>query len=145
MGLDAVVYRNRNNLPFDPERVGACLDPRTGEYYFQDSTPERRFSEDALVALDKHLGNVNAIESLSQAVERSLGRRDSILQEKVLFSGTHAGDVIEPVDFDQLSTEIAEVRRSLIVNQMPELAEFIQSMEDLLKAAAKEENPIVFR
>ena len=144
MGLDAVVYKNRKSLPFDPELVGAVLDVNTGEFYFQDSAAERRFTGTALVAASRHLGNVSAVESLSEAVERSLGRQDSVLLNRVLFSGTHSGDVIEPRHFQQLGTEIEEVRKSLVPDQVPELAEFLRSMEDLLKAALQEGNPIVF-
>ncbi len=145
MGLDAVVYRNRKNLPFDPEQVGAALDARTGEFYFQDSAAAgKRFNGKVVVAVSRHLGNVSAVDFLLEAVERSLGRQDSLLQNKVLFSGTHAGDVIEPLHLHQLGVEIDEVRRSSLVNQVPALAEFVRNMEDLLKAALEEGNPIVF-
>ena len=47
MGLDAIVYRHKANLPFDPDSVGAVLDESTGEYYFPDpvleSAREREF------------------------------------------------------------------------------------------------------
>jgi len=143
MGLHAVVYKNRKNLPFDPEQVGATLDGRTGEFYFQDSSAEKRFNGKVVVAVNRHFGNVSAVDRLSKAVERSLGRQNSLLQNKVLFNGTHAGDVIEPVHLHRLGAEIEEVRSSSLVNQLPALAEFIR-MEDLLKAALEEGNPIVF-
>jgi hypothetical protein len=144
MGLNGIVYRNRRSLPFDPEQAGAALDARTGEFYFQDSAQEKRFNGGVVVAVSRHLGNVNTVDSLSQAVERSLGRQDSLLQNRVLFSGTHAGDVIEPAQFDQLGAEIEEVRKSPMADQVPGLAKFIRSMGDLLEAALEEGNPIVF-
>ena len=33
MGLDAVVYLKKTNLPFDADALGALLDSTTGEYY----------------------------------------------------------------------------------------------------------------
>jgi hypothetical protein len=83
MSLDAVVYKNRSNLPFDPERVGAALDARTGEFYFQDRKAEERFNGNTVVSVSRHLGSVSAVDSLSEAVGRSLGRRDSLLEDKV--------------------------------------------------------------
>jgi hypothetical protein len=144
MGLNAVVYKNRDRLPFDPERVGAKHDPRTGEYYFQDNSSAKEFGEDAALALEKRLGNVEAIEFLSEAVERALCRPDSLLQRKFLFNGTHSGDVIEHTEFDQLRAELAEVRRSAVFRQMSVLADFVQSIDDLLATASRESNPVVF-
>lgn len=144
MGLNAVVYKHRDHLPFDPERVGAKHDPRTGEYYFQDDARAKEFGEDAVVALEKRLGNMEAIESLSETIESALGRPDSLLQRRVLFSGTHSGDVIPHAEFDQLRAEILQVRRSAAFRQMPVLADFIQSMDDLLATASRESNPVVF-
>jgi hypothetical protein len=144
MGLDAVVYRNKKNLPFDPEASGALLDTRTGEFYFKHSATEKQLSDEILIASSRRLGNVRAIESLSEAVERCLGRHDALILRKVLYSGTHAGDVIEPVYFDELRAEIAELQRCPIVAKMPDVLEFARDMQDLVEAGLTERNPIVF-
>lgn len=144
MGLDAVVYKGRRSLPFIPEEVGAILEPKTGEFYFADSKIEKRFNSEGVIATSKRLGNASTIGSLSEVVELALRRDKSILQDKVLFSGTHSGDVIEPTDFVQLRAELDEVRGSSPHNKVPILAEFVLNMEDLLDAALKESNPIVF-
>jgi hypothetical protein len=143
MSLEAVVYRGRRNLKFDPEQAGAALDARTGEYYFQDTEAERRFG-DAVIAVDRHLGNVSTVQFLSDAVAGLLGRRDTLLQARVLFDGTHAGDAIDPGQFQELASELAEIRKSSKVDQLPEISEFVRNMEDLVKAATEEGNPIVF-
>lgn len=143
MSLEAVVSRSRRNLRFDPEQVGAALDAKTGEYYLMDVEAERQVGGDAVIAVERHLGNVSTVRFLSDAVGRLLGRRDTLLQTKVLFNGTHAGDTIEPVQFQRLASELAEIRKSN-VDRFPGLSEFIRNMEDLIKAAREEGNPIVF-
>jgi hypothetical protein len=142
MGLNAVVYRNREHLPFDPEKFGAAFDERTGEYYAQKSKAAD-FDEDTVVALSRRLGNVGTIDGLAEAVQRSLGP-NSLLQSKVLFSGTHAGDVIEVDSLDRLTGELAEVRSKTRLRPEPLLSEFVRSMEELVEAALYEGNPIVF-
>jgi len=42
MGLDAVVYKSKSNLAFDPDSVGAVLDARTGEYYVPEAATEEK-------------------------------------------------------------------------------------------------------
>ena len=143
MGLNAVVYKNRSHLAFDPDSVGAKVDPRTGEFYLKDNGVHE-FGQDAAVALGKRLGNMDAIALLSDAIGQALGTPESLLQKKILFSGTHSGDVIDLAEFDRLRGEIARVRRSTIFSQVPGLVEFIQSIDDLVRVASSEENPIVF-
>jgi hypothetical protein len=109
MGLNAMVYRNRAHLRFDPEKLGFAFDVRTGEYYPQKIKPEDP-GEDTVVALSRRLGNVNTIGVLADAIRRSLGP-DSILQSTVLYSGTHAGDIIGLDSLSRLSGELEELRR----------------------------------
>lgn len=55
-----VVYRNRANLPFDPDAVGAVVDERTSEYYCADLELgfEEKFPSDIRVAVHKWIGNI---------------------------------------------------------------------------------------
>jgi hypothetical protein len=142
MGLNAVVYRNREHLPFNPDQLGATLDKRTGEYYVLDNT-SGDLDQEAVVALSRRLGNVNAIEELADTVRRLIGPK-SLLESRVLFSGTHAGDVIELDSMRQLSNELEQVRRKANVRHESVLSEFVRSMEDLVNVAVTEGNPIVF-
>jgi len=144
MGLDAVVYRNRMKLGFDAEKAGALYDSRTGETYFEGEAGEARVPDATLVALSRRLGNVAGIELLSDMVTRALGRRDSLLRRKVLFSGTHAGDVIESNDFSQLAAEMEEISQYAALSENVLLVGFLRDMEELIQAAVREENPIVF-
>lgn len=47
MGLDAVVYRSKKSLPFEPDTVGAILDVPTGEYYVPDRALEPAFEQNS--------------------------------------------------------------------------------------------------
>lgn len=141
MGLNAVVYRNREHLPFDPNRRGAVFDERTGECYVQNGASED-LDEQLVVAVSRRLGNVSAIEDLANALEGLLGP-DSLLRSRVLLNGTHAGDVIDAGSLKQLRDEIEQVRRTDRGRSQP-LAEFMRSMDDLVEAALNEGNPIVF-
>ncbi len=53
MGLDAVVYRSKKNLPFDADALGATLDSSTGEYCFSDPAVERKFLLETRIAVEK--------------------------------------------------------------------------------------------
>ena len=100
MGLDAVVYRNKANLPFDADAVGAVVDESTGEYYVPnlDLEPEfeQRFPWDTRVAVHKRIGNIVLVGTLREQTSQVLEER-SIILSKVLYSGTHCGDSI-PVE-----------------------------------------------
>lgn len=142
MGLNAVVYRNRKHLPFDPDPLGAVFDERTGECYIQNGASEG-FDEQVVIAVSRRLGNVSAIDDLADAVESSLGP-NSLLRSRVLFDGTHTGDVIDVGSLTQLRSEIEQVRRTACGRSQPLFSEFVRSMEDLIEAALNEGNPIVF-
>ena len=86
---------------------------------------------------------VNAIEELAEAVRRLIGPK-SLIESKVLFSGAHAGDVIELDSIRQLSNELEQVRRTANVRHESVPSEFVRSMEDLVNVALAEGNPIVF-
>jgi hypothetical protein len=142
MGLNAVVYRNRERLPFDPDELGAVFDNDTGECYI-DHDISGGLDGDVVVALSRRLGNVSAVKDLADAVERSLGP-NSLLRSKVLYNGSHAGDVIGVDSLQHLSAELQQLRGRAPVCPEPAISEFIQGMEDLLRAALDEGNPIVF-
>ena len=147
MGLDAIVYRHKANLPFDPDSVGAVLDESTGEYYFPDpvleSAREREFPRETRIAAEKRLGNMSLVEALKQEIEQVLNR-DSLIVSKVLFSGTHAGDSI-PLDLiPALENELLRLHRYANEKGSVRVKQFVIDMTDLATAAKREANPIVF-
>ena len=62
--------------------------------------------------------------------------------KKVLYSGTHSGDTIPVESLSVLAAELASISNA--GPRSPELLEFIRSMEELIRAAKDEGNPIVF-
>jgi hypothetical protein len=98
MGLDAVVYRKRANLPFDPDAVGAVVDEQTDEYYVPDldvePACEEKFPRDTRIALHKWIGNIALVAELRERASELLDDRRSIVLSKVLCSGTPGGDSI---------------------------------------------------
>jgi hypothetical protein len=141
MGLDAVVYKSARNMP----KVGigvTRVDELTGEVFFEgERIPQLRLED--VVAIQKRLGNVSRIETLRQEIGTLLGRDESsLLLSKVLYSGTHVGDVIGREHLDDLKEEIARLKK--VETRPSELNEFIAAMEDLISAAQQEGNPITF-
>ena len=70
MGLDAVVYHSKANLPFDADIVGAVVDETTGEYYFPDQNLEpaleREFPRETRIAVQKRIGNIALVAALRE-------------------------------------------------------------------------------
>jgi len=147
MGLDAVVYRSKANLPFDADVVGAVVDETTGEYYFPDQNLEpaleREFPRETRIAVQKRIGNIALVAALREDAGRIL-EEHSIILSKVLYSGTHSGDSI-PLDLTPaLEGELFRLRRYADQNEVAYLKRFVIDMLDLVGGAKREGNPIVF-
>jgi hypothetical protein len=147
MGLDAIVYRSKANLPFDADVVGAVVDETTGEYYFPDqnleSALEREFPWETRIAVRKRIGNIALVAAVRENAGEILGG-DSIILSKVLYSGTHSGDSI-PLDLiSALEGELFRLRRYADQNEVDHLKRFVTDMLDLVGGAKREGNPIVF-
>ncbi len=67
-----------------------------------------------------------------------------VLLTKVLYNGTHSGDVIRASDFPQLRREIVEVRHSARGNPAVEVEQLLRDLEELIRTAQEQGNPIVF-
>ncbi len=143
MGLDAVVYRNRNNLPFDPDGEGAEFNSVTGEYYFADDAMEERFPYETRVAISKAIGNIARVDRLREEAQAVLDE-DSVVLSKVLYSGTHTGDTLDSRMFVRLERELSSLARHAGQTGSERLKQFASDMSDLLAAARAENNPIVF-
>lgn len=140
MGLCATVFRNKANLQLGSDQTLALEDTETGEVYFEDASIERKYAAKRIAA-SRYFGNIAAIGSLRDEVTSKRGS-DSFIVRRVLFSGSHSGDLIAVGELHTLSTEIRAIRASGTPSE--ELTEFLSSLEDLVRCAHTEGNPIVF-
>lgn len=140
MGLDAVVYRSRDNLQLGADEKFARLIPDTGEVHFDDDDVSRRHDQEREAA-HARLGNIAMISALRDEVGRLVGPQ-SLLYTKVLYDGTHSGDFIPITQLPDLLEEISRVRKAS--NQSRDLRDFLDSTEKLAQIALHERNPIVF-
>ena len=69
---------------------------------------------------------------------------DSVLMSIVLSSGSHSGDVVTLKDVGRLESEINLVRQKTDSFRSADLEKFLNSLLELIEAAKKQGNPIVF-
>jgi hypothetical protein len=143
VGLHAVVYRNRKHIEMGPDNARANVFHKTGELYFEDDKDDKllRKYQHKIQAVAHRLGNIALISTLSDEVSQLIGP-ESLLERKILYSGTHYGDAIPLQELDELSAElnrISETGRS-----SPVMQEFVSALQQLIQAAKDEANPIVF-
>jgi len=139
MGLDALVYLNKNNLEFDADREGARTEERTGEVYFEDPPHEHESK-----AIHKRLGNATTVAAIVEEISGAVKKQDLFLFSRVLYSAAHAGDVIELKDLDQLQQDLTLIEDTTRERRSKELAVFLADMSELIHEARKQKNPIVF-
>jgi hypothetical protein len=144
MSLNALVYRRRAALDLNVEELGTVKDDRTGEYYFLTPEHDGKFPREAFIACEFWIGNIMEVAELRQELQAILGREDSILQTKCFYSGTHSGDVIELAALPDLKNEVRELSRRHGSRLSDYLKEVLKGMLELIEAAKKENNPIVF-
>lgn len=146
MGLDAVVYKRLEEvtLPHGVNLDSLRVEEITGEVYFEND--EVSLSREDIRAVSKRLGNMALINSLRDQISDLFGprSRSSILVAKILYDGTHAGDVIAIEDLDHLKQEISLVREKNEFRKSREMAEFLSAMDELIVASERHGNPIVF-
>ena len=143
MGLDAVVYKNRNNLFLD-EVDTALMDRQTGEVYFEDPAIAAKYREQSLMAIHRRLGNVGSIDSLRSEIPSKVADELPILFGKVLYNGSHSGDVIDLGLLNSLEDQVELLSKRTSDSRSPALTTFLQNMRDLIRVAISEQNPIVF-
>jgi len=91
--------------------------------------------------VERRLGNIAEIAKLREQISRLRGSESVVLQ-KVLHLGTHSGDSIPLDAIPALSAELNLIRSSR--EHSPEVQRFLTSLEELIRAAKDEGNPIVF-
>jgi len=138
MGLEARVYTSSERLPPGVDLRITAIDPHTGEVTID--------SDQQFIAADKLLGNAAMIAwLLEQMAGLVRGIPKPLLVTKILYNGTHSGDMIHGSDFSQLKKEIQVVRKNLGVGAAaPEIDQFLSDLEDLIGVAEEQDNPIVF-
>jgi hypothetical protein len=138
MGLNAAVFKNVRHLEeqFGPHPFQ--VDRSTGEVELISDTT--KIPRQAFFAADIRLGNIAQIAWLRNSLASMLDGRKSIIMGQILYSGIHSGDSIKLVEIPHLKEEIATLKKEGI----PDLKQFIESLEVLVSSAETERNPIVF-
>ncbi|MGA2435138.1 MAG: hypothetical protein ABSG25_07610 [Bryobacteraceae bacterium] len=161
MGLDATVYCNCYELgkvhtpPPQPDLI--YIDDKTGQLKLRWDAPgadQHQFYEWLASACEHgplgefvthRFGNVARIGFLRQLFART-PQRFPILLSKVLYNGTHAGDVLNLADIEELAIEMASVRNIHCADAGEEemLRQFETQMMDLIRGARSVGKPIIF-
>jgi hypothetical protein len=145
MGLNAAVYSRIENLPLTKEDLRfIAVDPRTGQVDFEYASLFRVWG-DKVKVVERRIGNMALVNLLRAEIERILGNPSSetLLIRKVLFSGTHSGDVISHGEMASLRHEISLVRGIAEFRKSSGLENFLADMEELIAASERNGNPIV--
>jgi hypothetical protein len=138
MSLVAVVFKNRHQI--EPELLARItgVDSQTGQVLFDLAGPHVPL--DHTLAIRRDLGNVAQIGAWHGEVRAVLGQGNSVVLDRVLYSGSHCGDVIALADMTTLGREIDELERA----QKPEMSILLSSLRDIVTISREVGNPIVF-
>ena len=143
MGLDAVVYRNLENLLEPLKGQVKLVDPQTGELDFVNG-PTRSPGSEALLAADVRIGNISGVAWLREQIKSRWAGKCLLILNAVLYSSTHTGDFISLEQVRRIKLEIAEI--DCAGDSIPaRLAAFFEQMTQLVNAAESEGNPIAFQ
>jgi hypothetical protein len=143
MGLDAVVYKNIENLPEPLKGQVKLVDPQTGELEFVNGPTLSLRTED-LFAADVRIGNISGVAWLREQIESRWADKCLLILNAVLYSSTHSGDFIPLDQVRRIKLEIAGIDGA--EGSLPaRLAAFFEQMTQLVNAAESEGNPIAFQ
>ncbi|BCG87124.1 MULTISPECIES: hypothetical protein [unclassified Mesorhizobium] len=138
MSLKAIVFKGM--LALEQEFPGYRFErePISGEceVVYPDGA---RIPWEAVKVCEQWFGNVSHIGTLRGRIARYVGKA-SALKRLVLYSGSHAGDVIEEARFGELEGELALLEAS----SDEYVGGFAVALRTLIGAARQERNPIVF-
>ncbi len=144
MGLIAVVYRAKQNLPFDMDREGALLDERTGAIYFTDPAMKKVHPREERQALRIKLGTSYDLVEIVKELGPLLGAAESVLTDRVLYDYSHSGDIVENSELIPLQVEVEAAKERLGRKASKITSKFLDDMTALVKTAQEQKNPIVF-
>lgn len=139
MSLNAVVYANIKNLTIEEYLLD--IDKDTGKVFFIDENND--FSEQDFIAISRRLGNLETVNYLYQKISEVLSVRESVILQKILYSGSHSGDKIDLTEIDRLELEIKLIREKFNSEDSCVL-NFTDSLSKLCLVSIKERNPIIF-
>jgi hypothetical protein len=161
MSLDAYVrcrciQEGRAKPHPNPELL--IVDPLEGPQLREEATDEQWEAHDEWLAdacehqgfaAEEFIGNVWLVEKIRNCLQKlqDVSRRTfPMLLEKVIYDGTHTGDLIEALDVPMLLTEVeaAEKLASRCGEDAPRLREFLKKMHRLGMASLAARNPIQF-
>ncbi|HVT29560.1 MAG TPA: hypothetical protein VHE81_16205 [Lacipirellulaceae bacterium] len=100
-----------------------------------------RDDEEAHRIASVRLGNIAQIAYLSDTISRSVPTA-TVLLEKVLYSGSHAGDELRPEEVLRVGEELAEVSRT--IRGDTEVQAFVSRFQDVVEVALQNVRPITF-
>jgi hypothetical protein len=143
VGLDAVVYRNIENLPESLRGQVKIVDSLTGELEFVNGPRLSRRTE-TLLAADVRIGNISAVAWFREQIESRWSDQCPLILNAVLYSSTHSGDFIPLDQVRRIKLEIAGIDCSEAPIP-PRLAGFFEEITQLVNAAETEGNPIAFQ
>ena len=143
MGLSAVVYTNKSNLALEQNRDDIKIVKETGEVYLENTEISQEYPQAQFVAIDIRLGNISEIAALRGEVSKILDN-NSILSSRVLYNGSHCGDVTGIDCFGELEAELSQIRRETTDNPPQGLDRFLDAISALIEVAQSQQNPIVF-
>ena len=144
MGLIAVVYRAKQNLPFSMEQEGAQIDDRTGAVYFTDPEKKKVHPREERQAIRIKLGTSYDLVEIVKELGPMLGAAESVLTDRVLYDYSHSGDIVEKSELIRLQTEIETAKERLGSRASKVTSKFLDDMSVLVKTAQEQKNPIVF-
>jgi hypothetical protein len=141
MGLDAAVFRKREEIASDWLDESVEVDPVTGE------VRSRRFHIPAAesYAVGYRLGNNKYIEHARAEIARFAKERGlalPILLDQVLYEGGHSGDIIPLKDVPALKRELRFLAQDRKLS--PDLLDLLSRITKLADAAIQHSNPIAF-
>jgi len=142
MGLDAIVYKNIDNLPEQVRAQVKVVDSLTGELEFVAPQPPSPHYNESLLAADIRIGNISKVGWLREQIESRWPGTCSVILNAVLYSSTHSGDFIALDEVRRIKLEIDEIDCTAIP---ADLAAFFEELGQMLNAAERERNPIVFQ
>ena len=144
MTLKAVVYTSKTNLPAEVFEHSLEFDDATGETYSDEPGFNARFPKTNFVAAEAELGNVTLVSRLYQMISTVVDREDqSVILQKVLYSGTHCGDTLHSENIKQMQAEINAIKQSA-VGAEPDVASLLRHLSNLARSAEEQRQPIVF-
>ena len=163
MGLDARVHCDcfENGLISDAppfaDKVRLSEEGRP-EIYIDDLSSQMIFEEWAhsepcphgnFVVVRQRIGNIAMVGFLWERLvdlEETSQKTFPVLREKVLYSGTHCGDMLTVADVELLRAEVDDLRTILNFDRSMDAAliDFCDKMSSLIVAATELNKPIVF-